>query len=201
MDIRGKGFGRKLAELNIEYLKKNYPYATQTLALIADHDLPNNEIFNSKHGELLSKKSVVLYQVKYQEIADFLVKYFGSLPKPRNENMTQFILKDEFKQVLRNEKFVSEALENKTLIINWQPILLKTEKDIEFATMGNQNVLLEGNIQNPIALSIFTCPFPIADGKSNVVLDFYKCKPGVSGMSIVEHLTKHLIYFLSLIHI
>ena len=61
--------------------------------------------------------------------------------------------------------------------------------------MGTQNVLLEGNIQNPIALSIFTCPYTIADGKSRVVLDFYKCKPGVSGMSIVEHLTKHLVYF------
>ena len=55
--------------------------------------------------------------------------------------------------------------------------------------------MLEGNVQNPIALSIFTCPFPIADGKSNVVLDFYTCKPDLSGMSIVEHLTKHFIYF------
>ena len=28
-----------------------------------------------------------------------------------------------------------------------------------------------------------------------MILDFYTCKPDLSGMSIVEHLTKHLIYF------
>ena len=138
-NIRGKGFGRKLAELNIEYLKNNYPKPTQTLALIADHDLPNDEIFNSKHGELLSKKSVVLYHLKFQEMTDLLVKY----AEPRNEN--QFLINDEFKQVLRNKKFVSEALENETLIIKWDPILLKTEEDIEFATKGKSDFLTRRN--------------------------------------------------------
>ena len=47
-----------------------------------------------------NKKSVVLYQVKFQEMTNLLVKYAASLSEPRNEN--QFLTKDEFKQVLRN---------------------------------------------------------------------------------------------------
>ena len=194
-DIRGKGFGRKLSELSVQLAKSHSPLVTKTLVSIGDFDFQDTEITDPKHGDLLTKRTFVPYQVKFQEMTNLLAKFVASLSEPRNENLTQFITKDEFKQVLRNEKFVSGALENKTLNINWHPILLKTEEDIEFATMGTQNVLLEGNVQNPIALSIFTCPYTIADGKSRVVLDFYKCKPGVSGMSIVEHLTKHLIYF------
>ena len=176
-DIRGKGFGRKLSELSVQLAKSHSPLVTKTLVSIGDFDFQDTEITDPKHGELLTKRTFVPYQVKFQEMTNLLAKFVASLSEPRNENLTQFLTKDEFKQVLRNEKFVSEALENKTLNINWHPILLKTEEDIEFATMGIQNVLLEGNIQNPIALSIFTCPYTIADGKSRVVLDFYKCKP------------------------
>ena len=61
--------------------------------------------------------------------------------------------------------------------------------------MSTQNIFLEGSIQNPIALSVFKCPILVADGKIRVVLDLYTCKPDLSGMSIVEDLTKHLIYF------
>ena len=192
-NIRGKGFGRKISELTIEYLKSNYPNVTQRLSVIADLNLPDSEVFNSKHGELLTKKSVALYQVKFQEMTDLLAKYAASLPEPRNEN--QFLTEDEFKQVLRNEDFVNGALENETLLMKWDPILLKSVADINFARIGNFNFLLEGSTENPIALSVLTQPYPIADGQLNLFFDFYTCKSDISRMSVVEHLNKHLVFF------
>ena len=61
--------------------------------------------------------------------------------------------------------------------------------------MNNQNVLLEGSIENSIALSIFTCPFPIAGGETRSALDFYTCKPNTKRITIVEHLAQHLDHF------
>ena len=130
-----------------------------------------------------------------KEMTDHLVRYTASLPKPRGEHLFGFLTKDEFKQVLRNKSFVSAALENDTININWAPILVKTEEDIEFAAMNNQNVLLEGLIDNPIALSIFTCPLPIPGGKARSALDFFICKPNTRKEALIEHLAQHLIHF------
>ena len=191
-DIRGMGFGRKLSELTIEYLNFNFPLVTQTIVSIANRDLQDSEFFNSKHGELLMNKAIIFYQVTMEKMTNHLVKYTTSLPEP---HLYGFLTKDEFKQILRNKSFVSAALENDTIVINWIPILVKTEEDIKFAVTNNQNVLLEGSIENPIALSIFTCPFPIAGGKTRSALDFYTCKPNSKRITIVEHLAQHLDHF------
>ena len=191
-DIRGMGFGRKLSELTNEYLNFNFPLVTQTILSLANHDLPDSDFLNSKHGELLTKKAFITYQVTMEKMTDHLVNYTKSLPKP---HLYGFLTKNEFKQILRNKSFISDALENDTIMINWVPILVKTEEDIEFASMNNQNVLLEGSIENPIALSIFTGPLPIAGGKTRSILDFLACKPNTRRITIVEHLAQHLVYF------
>ena len=98
--LRGKGFGRKISELNIEYLKNNYPNATHTLSVIADHDLPDSEVYHPNKGELLTKKSVIFYEHTMSKMTDLLVKFVASLSEPRNENLTQFLTKDEFKHCL-----------------------------------------------------------------------------------------------------
>ena len=192
-DLRGKGFGKKLADLSIEYAKQKHPLVAASLSCSSDYSLPDSVIYNPMNGQILTRRTFVPYQLKFQEMTDLLVKYAGSLPQPRNEN--QFLTKDEFKQVLRNTSFISGAFENETLIVNWIPALLKSEEDIDLGIMSTQNIFLEGSVQNPTALSVFKCPILVADGKVRVILDFYTCKPDLSGMSIVEHLTKHLIYF------
>ena len=193
-DIRGRGFGRKLSELSVQYAKHHFPLVTKTLASIGDFDFQDTEIADSKHGELLTKRTFVPYQVSFQEMANLLVKCVAALPEPTNEN--QFLTNDEFKEVLQHKAFLSAALENDTLNIQFQPILLKTKEDAEFASIGTHNVLLEGSMENPIAMSIFTHPFSIADGKARAMLDFYTCKPDdATRMSVVEHLTKHLVHF------
>ena len=192
-DLRGKGFGKKLDDLSIEYAKQKHPLVAASLSCSSDYSLPDSVIYNPMNGQILTRRTFVPYQLKFQEMTDLLVKYAGSLPQPRNEN--QFLTKDEFKQVLRNTSFISGAFENETLIVNWIPALLKSEEDIDLGIMSTQNIFLEGSVQNPTALSVFKCPILVDDGKVRVILDFYTCKPDLSGMSIVEHLTKHLIYF------
>ena len=81
-DIRGMGFGRKLSELTIEYLNCNFPLVTQTIVSISNRDIPHSEFINSKHGELLTKKAIIFYQVTMEKMTHHLVKYTTSLPKP-----------------------------------------------------------------------------------------------------------------------
>ena len=194
-DLRGRGFGERLADLSIQYAKQSYPLVAASLSCVPDYSLPDSKIYNPKNGQILTKRTFALYQIKFQEMTDLLLKHVAALPEPTNVN--QFLTNDEFKQVLQDKAFVSEAFENETLITNLNPALLKTEEDIDLGVMNtHQYILLEGSIQNPIALSVFKFPFPVVDGKIRAMLDFYTCKPDdATGMSAVEHLTKHLVHF------
>ena len=86
------------------------------------------------------------------------------LPKQRlddgENNHFKFLTKGEYKQVLGNKHIVIEALENNTILLSWVPVLIKTEEDYEFAAMNSQYVLLEGSVDDPKSLSVFSCPLP-----------------------------------------
>ena len=68
--------------------------------------------------------------------------------------------KNEFATLLRMKSF-RNILENNVINLNWVPIVLETEGDIEFATRKNQVVLTEPQSRS---LSVLTLPYPVPAG-------------------------------------
>ena len=195
-DMRGKGFGKRICELTVEYLNSNFPLATQSILSIGNSNISDKD-FDSKPGKRLSEKTSKTYQLKVNDrILDKLAANVSTslknLENTTTENRFKFIAKDEYNQVLGNKQFVSAALENDMIVLNWVPVLIKAEENFDFAAKNSQYVLVEGSVQNPIALSIFTC----SEDWVRVVLDYYTItkKLGTSRSTVVEHLTKHLIH-------
>lgn len=166
------------------------------MASISNHDMSDQEYHSPKHGRLLTMKAAIAYKTTMKIMAFQLGKYFAG-PLDGDTRYHGFLTKDEFKQMLRNECFVRDALENETMMLNWVPIRLKTEQDRAYAAKPkNQHVLLEGSMEDPISLSVFTCPLPIQGGKIRSILDYFTCQPDNSSKaSIVEHLAKHVIHY------
>ena len=68
--------------------------------------------------------------------------------------------KNEFATLLKMRSF-RKILENNVLNLNWVPIALETEDDIEFATRKNQVVLTEPQSRS---LSVLTLPYHVPAG-------------------------------------
>ena len=200
-DIRGKGLGRRLSELTIEYLELNFPLVAHSLAVLGNHDIPDKVYEDSKHGMKLTERSCKTYQLKVDDktldnLAGYVSTDFKKTGSDAAGNCYKFITKGEYKQVLGNKHFISVALENDVIVLNWVPVLIKTEENFDFAAMNSQYVLVEGSVQNPIALSIFTCPVPCIDGKLRATLDYFTINmEPEKKTSVVGHLAKHLIHY------
>ena len=75
-DLRGKGLGRRLLELTVEYLKSKFPLVTDSLVSIGNHDLPDSEfVNNSRNGKLLTRRSCTSYEVTLNAFKEQLIKY------------------------------------------------------------------------------------------------------------------------------
>ena len=163
-DLRGKGLGRRLLELTVEYLKSKFPLVTDSLVSIGNHDLPDSEfVNNSRNGKLLTRRSCTSYEVTLNAFKEQLIKYAQPLPMQQlddgENNHFKFLTKDQYKQVLRNKHFVSEALENDTILLNWVPVLIKTEGDYECAAMNSQYIFcLLYTSSSPPDLSTYRMP-------------------------------------------
>ena len=71
-DLRGKGFGKKLADLSIEYAKQKHPLVAASLSCSSDYSLPDSVIYNPMNGQILTRRTFVPYQLKFQEMTDTL---------------------------------------------------------------------------------------------------------------------------------
>ena len=200
-DIRGKGFGRRLSELTTEYLKSNYPLVAHTILLIGNLDLADDEYNDPKHGKCLTERACKIFQLTMKTVNGLAMQYAESSSTSQSKpedgvgNHFKLLTKDEYKQVLRNKDFISAALVNDTILLNLVPVIVKTEGDFEFAAMNSQYVLLEGSVQNPIALSIFTCQLPSTDGRLRTKLDYFTIISDSGRSSVVEHVAKQLIHY------
>ena len=200
-DMRGKGFGRRLSELTTEYLKSNYPLVAHTILLIGNLDLADDEYNDPKHGKRLTEGACKIFQLTMKTVNGLAMQYAESSSTSQSKpedgvgNHFKLLTKDEYKQVLRNKDFISAALVNDTILLNLVPVIVKTEGDFEFAAMNSQYVLLEGSVQNPIALSIFTCQLPSTDGRLRTKLDYFTIISDSGRSSVVEHVAKQLIHY------
>ena len=202
-NMRGKGFGRRLSELTVEYLKSNYPSVTHSLSFIGNLDLTDTLYNDSKHGKRLTERACKTYQFKMETVNKLAEMYAEPSLKSQTttesdtRNQYKLLTKDEFKEVLRNKHFISEALVNDTMLLNLVPVIVKTEGDYEFAATNSQNVLVEGSVQNPIALSIFSCQLPSTNGRlRTMTIDYFIISSELKRRtSVVKHLAEHLRHY------
>ena len=163
--IRGKGYGKKITSLLEEYLKQHYPKLLSTLSVISDSNLREDEIKSSKHGDLLAVKSYYVYRIK-AELFEYSSHTFVE------PNLTKFS-KDQFSNFLKGNK-AKRLFKGSLVHMNFIPILIESEDDIEFATRKRQIVLVEDSSSEMLkSLSILTLPYPVPNGNHRVSIDIF----------------------------
>ena len=76
--------------------------------------------------------------------------------------------------------------------INFIPVLIESEDDIEFATRKSQIVLVEDSSSEMLeSLSILTLPYPVPDGNHRVSIDIFTEEN--SQASIKSHISHQLM--------
>ena len=88
-------------------------------------------------------------------------------------NNYKIISREEFAGVLRSKHIRENLLEQNIVHMNWVPVLLETEEDIEFAVRKKQVVLLEGSLESPTSFSVFTLPYSVPNGNTRVSIDIF----------------------------
>ena len=164
--IRGQGYGRCLTELVQKYLRENFSMVEKVISAIGDHDLTDEEIRSSKHGEALVVKSLLVYFFDMENI---------TIAKTEENNLS-LIQKTEFAKILRSQETVSFLLECNLVHMDFIPILLDTETDIEIATRQDQEVLLSGSLDQPTSFSILTLPYSVPKGNTRCAIDVFSKK-------------------------
>ena len=151
--LRGKGFGRRMLELQFQYIKDQFPNANHTISAIPDIDLPDEAFNSGKFGERLKKACKLKINIDLHEY-----KFPGST----GSELTA-LSKEEFRQILKNGD-VCRLTGVNMLDMNWVPILLDTEEDIEFAVRKDALAVV-GKVGDSVSsLSILTWPIPAPVG-------------------------------------
>ena len=57
--------------------------------------------------------------------------------------------------------------------MNWVPVVLGTESDIEFATRKKQVVYMSSSLHDPTSLSILTLPYSVPNGNTRTSIDIF----------------------------
>ena len=180
-DIRGKGFGKQATKLLDDYLKCNYPNLTSTLSSIHDLVDTDDDVRSSKHGALLASKSCPTYSVHCDELKILNIS--------NNAHNLSLISKEEFRTLLRNKDF-KKLIPNNLLHVNWIPILLETENDIEFVVRKNQIVLAQRHGGDDTkSFSILTLPYQVQNGNVMVSIDIF----AEDGELVQIHLEQQLL--------
>ena len=162
--IRGKGFGTRLTQLVGTYLKENFPALEKIISAIPDADLTEKEVNSEKLGDLLMKKSILIFFFDMENI-------IGA--KVVEDNPLYLIQKEEFANLLQLKNEVGQLLEHNIVHMNWVPVVLGTEADIEFATRKKQVVYLNGSLEDPSSFSILTLPYSVPNGNTRTSIDIF----------------------------
>jgi len=166
--IRGKGFGKQITALAGNYLRENFPSLEQIISVIPDNDLCDEDIKTPKLGELLLVKSVLVYKINMSSVA---------IPDT-NEDDYKVLKKEEFAEVLCSKEKTGHLLERNLVHMDWVPVILGTERDIEFATRKKQVVLLAGSLDVPKSFSIITLPYSVPNGNQRSSIDIFAKEKG-----------------------
>ena len=181
-ELRGKGYGKQITNLLGEHLKEKYPTMLSIISAIPDNDLSDDEIKSPKHGKLLTVKSVIVYKVRYDHLKMLH-------PSIQHEKLI-VVSKPDFSNILKNDNSKC-LLENNLVHINWVPIILETNSDVEFAVRKNQVVLSNGALKDDIqsSFSILTLPYSVPNGNTRSSIDiFTKDKQNTK-----NHITRQLM--------
>ena len=179
--IRGKGFGKQITALVGNYLRENFPNLETSISAIPDVDLSDEEIISPKHGNLLSVKSVLVYRIRMKSINIHEIE----------EDECKTVTKEEFAEVLRTKERTENLLECNLVHMNWVPVILETEQDIEFATRKNQVVLLKGSLDFPTSFSVFTLPYSVPNGNTRASIDIF----ANAGDDVKQHIRHQMKLF------
>ena len=165
-DIRGKGYGRQLTILLDKYLKENHANLESTVSAINSMDLSDEEIQSSKHGKLLAVKSCPTYKIKLEDLSGLSTETW--------KQKFSVVSKTKFSEMLRRKDTQGLLPGGNLLHMNWVPVLLETEEDIDFAIRKKQIILAEGVYQNSISsFSILTLPYNISNGNFRSSIDIF----------------------------
>ena len=127
-----------------------------SISAIGDCDLNDQQIPSSKHGSLLTVQCVHEFKIgmeQFQKIVD-------ADTITRTDDLVH-VDKNEFAKLLRMKSFRT-ILENNVINLNWVPIVLDTEHDIEFATRKNQLIMTDPHQTR--SLSVLTLPYHVPGG-------------------------------------
>lgn len=168
-DMRGKGFGRKMLELQLDYIKENFKQAVYALSAIPDIDIPDEAISSGKFGETLVKCRKIFLRV---DLNSYKMPDQLNIPDIGKSDLTT-LTKEQFRRILENsEGQFSRLTSNSCLYMNWVPILPVTKDDIQFAVRKNALTLVGGDVSLPESMSILTWPFPCPAG-TRCSIDLY----------------------------
>ena len=181
--VRGKGFGKQAIKLLGTYLKDSYPGLASILSSIPDFSLSDEEAQSTKHGKLLVATSVCTYSVQYNDL-----KSVNILDSATNLSL---VSKEEFRKLLKSQG-LQHLLANNLLHINWIPILLETDDDIEFAVRKKQTVLVKNCDDDYIdSFSILTLPYQVQNGNARISIDVF----AEDKESVKVHIQQQLLNF------
>lgn len=152
-ELRGKGLGREMLEIQFKYLKKHFPNVVYSLSAIPDIALPDEAFQSTKFGELLAKRPVVNIRI------DLNTYKFPDL----SADCLTVLDKNQFRALLQDGGF-SRLTGSKLLHMNWVPILLNTKEDVEFAVRKDARVIVEGDPSAPLSMSVLSSPLQCPAG-------------------------------------
>ena len=133
----------------------SFSRVSSSISAIGDCDLSDQQIPSRKHGALLTVQCVHEFKIG---MGNFM-KLVDGETKAETSDLVQ-VDKNEFATLLRMKSF-RNILENNVINLNWVPIVLETEEDIEFATRKNQVVLTDPQSRS---LSVLTLPYHVPAG-------------------------------------
>ena len=85
--MRGKGLGRRLLELTDEYLRSNFLLVTHSVAVLGNHDIPDIDYEESKHGKKLTERAGKTYQlIMNDETIEQLAAVASKVPSVSSQN-------------------------------------------------------------------------------------------------------------------
>ena len=111
------------------------PGLKTALSAVPNRDMTDEEMTNSKHGQLLTVKAYHTLKLKWSDLPDGT-----DFPKCS----LQRVAKEEFSDLLLGQS-LDHLFEGEVIHMNWVPVKLdiKDKKDIEFVTRKKQIVLMD----------------------------------------------------------
>jgi len=179
--LRGKGYGRQMLVLQLDYLRENFKHSEFTISAIPDINLPDSAFNEKKFGQRLTRCVALSLNVNLNQY-----KIPNTIGK---DEMAKFkmatLSKIQFRGLLQNGR-LTQLCPNQCLHMNWVPILPQTEEDIEFAVRKKATVVVD-DLENPTSFSVLTDPFPCPAGYRTSIDIF-----GSEDEQITNHLSQQL---------